>query len=453
MTAQLSRNPTPVAPALPAGRPGVGRRIGELHRTPMRLVAGAWATHRTVLIGYGQLLAGAGGRLVLQMVYFLVLANTLSLAEMGVFASVSAAGVMIGCLAGFGFQSFVMRSAAGRRSSMGGYLAVYYACFGLALPIMFGLSLALYAFLFRDVIALPGYLAIIVVEVALWRQIELLVQVNNGLGRYAAAATVMSLPIGFRAAAAVAFWAAGGGNAETWAIYYLVGNAVSVVVLAIRFHPRTRMRFRAALLKGRLRDGLLFAASYFMFLAQGEIDKLIVLTLAGERMAGIYAISMRLIDFTGVPLRPMFMMYSRKLIQAGRATRASLRESLKVEAMVAVVSTGALVFMVAVLHIRPDLLGPNVSAAYGMLAVIVAVPAVRNLLEFHGELFFAFGRMGLRAGVTATLIALKALGFALLLTALPDPAQWSLWLNAIYVAIYAFSFFTLYGLLWRNTAP
>ncbi|CAA2144380.1 lipopolysaccharide biosynthesis protein [Methylobacterium bullatum] len=443
MTAQSSRNPTP----------GAGRRLAPLRLAPLRLVAGAWSTHRTVLIGYGQLLAGAGGRLALQMIYFLVLANTLSLAEMGVFASVSAAGVMIGCLAGFGFQSFVMRSAAGRRSSMGGYLAVYYACFGLALPIMLGLSLALYVLLFRNVIALPGYLAIIVVEVALWRQIELLVQVNNGLGRYAAAATVVSLPVGFRAAAAVAFWAAGGGDAETWALYYLVGNAVSVTVLAFLFHPRTRMRFRAVLLKGRLRDGLLYAASYFMFLAQGEIDKLIVLTLAGERMAGIYAISMRLIDLTGVPLRPMFMMYSRKLIQAGRATRASLRECLKVEAMVACVSTGALAFMVAVLHIRPDLLGPNVSAAYGMLTVIVAVPAVRNLLEFQGELFFAFGRMGLRAGVTAALIAFKAAAFVLLLTAFPDPAQWSLWLNAIYVAIYAFSFLTLYGLLWRNTAP
>lgn len=448
MTADLSRKPT-----IPGLRPDMGRRLRVLHVVPLRLVAGAWANHRAVLVGYGQLLAGAGGRLALQMIYFLVLANTLSLSEMGVFASVSAAGVMIGCLAGFGFQSFVMRSAAGRRSSMGAYLAVYYACFALALPIMLGLSLVFYLLLFREVIDLSGYLAIIVVEVALWRQIELLVQVNNGLGRYAAAATVVSLPVGFRAAAAVAFWAAGGGDAETWSVYYLAGNAVSVAVLAFLFHPRTRMRFRAVLLRGRLRDGLLYAASYFMFLAQNEIDKLIILTLAGERMAGIYAISMRLIDLTGVPLRPMFMMYSRKLIQAGRATRASLRECLKVEGMVAAVSTGALVFMILVLHVRPDLLGANVSAAYGLLTVIVAVPAVRNLLEFQGELFFAFGRMGLRAAVTATLIVFKALAFALLLSVFPNPEQWSLWLNAIYVAIYAMSFLTLYGLLWRNTAP
>lgn len=428
-------------------RAATGRRpdLGHLARH--------WARHRQALIGYGQLLAGAGGRLGLQVVYFFVLANTLSLSEMGVFASVSAAGVLIGCLAGFGFQSFVMRAAASRRSAMGGYLAAYYVCFALALPIMLALAGLLYVLLFQAVIALPGYLAIIIVEVALWRQIELLVQVNNGLGRYGAAATVVSAPVGFRAAAAVAFWAAGGGDAETWSAYYLVGNIAAVAFLVLAFHPRTRLRFRPALLWGRLRDGLLYAASYFMFLAQGEVDKIIILSLAGERMAGIYAITMRLIDFTGVPLRPMFMMYSRKLIQAGRATRQMMREIIKVEAIVALVSTGGLLGLIAALYVFPGLLGPNVSTAYGMFAVLIAVPAVRNLLEFHGELFFAFGSMSLRAAVTAGIVLVKAAAVALLLTTIPNPDVWTAWLNAIFIGVYAISFVTVYGLMARSSSP
>lgn len=444
----MTDTPSPIASLIgtdrDADRTKTGRRPG-----PGRF-AEHWARHRQTIIGYSQLLAGTGGRLGLQVVYFFVLANTLSLSEMGVFASVSAAGVLIGCLAGFGFQSFVMRSAASRRAVLGGYLAAYYVCFALALPIMLVLAGLLYVMVFQAVIALPGYLAIIVVEVALWRQIELLVQVNNGLGRFGAAATVVSLPVGFRAGAALAFWAAGGGDAETWSAYYLVGNAIAVVLLVVVFHPRTRLRFRPALLLGKLRDGLLYAVSYFMFLAQGEIDKIVILSLAGERMAGIYAIAMRLIDFTGVPLRPMFMMYSRKLIQAGRATRQMVREIIKVEAIIALVSTGGLLAMVAALHVFPGLLGSNVSAAYGMLAVLIAVPAVKNLLEFHGELFFAFGSMSLRAAVTAGIVMVKAAAVALLLMAMPNPNQWSTWLNAIFIGIYAISFIAVYGLLTRS---
>ncbi|GEP10696.1 lipopolysaccharide biosynthesis protein [Methylobacterium gnaphalii] len=447
MSATLSRNPALIGPKTLTERPISGRRFN-----PARLVPERWVAHRKAVLGYFQLLAGSGGRLGLQVIYFFLLANTLSLADMGVFATVSAAGVLIGCFAGFGFQAFVMRSAAGRRSSLGGYLAAYYVCFAAALPIMIALAGLLYVVLFRNVIALPGYAAIIIVEIALWRQIELLVQINNGLGRFGAASTLVSLPVGFRAAAAVAFWAMGGGSAETWSLYYLVGNLVAVAVLVAVFHPRIRMRFRPKLLKGKVKDGLFYALSYCMFLAQGEIDKLVILSLAGERAAGIYAISIRLIDLTGVPLRPMFMMYSRKLIQAGRATGALVRESLKIEALVAGVSTGGLLVLVALLTVWPTLLGANVASAYGMLTVIILVPAVRNLLEFHGELFFAFGNMSLRAAVTAALVVIKAAAVALLITALPSTADWAPWLNGVFAVIYALSFVAVYGLLTRNAA-
>nr|USU32495.1 oligosaccharide flippase family protein [Methylobacterium sp. OTU13CASTA1] len=453
MTATLSHNPTLAGPAVPPGRPIPGQNpIPGQGPGSGRRVLSRFATHRGAVLGYFQLLAGSGGRLVLQVLYFFLLANTLSLADMGVFATVSAAGVLIGCLAGFGFQSAVMRAAARRRSSLGGYLAAYYACSALALPIMLALAGLLYLVLFREVIALPGYLAIIVVEIALWREIELLVQVNSCLGRFGAASTLVSLPVGFRAAAAVAFWAMGGGDAERWSLYYLVGNLVAVVVLVVVFHPRVRMRLRPKLVRGKLRDGLYYTLSHFLFLSQGEIDKIIILSLAGERMAGIYAITIRLIDLTAVPLRPMYMMYSRKLIQAGRVTKALLRESMRIEVVIAGISTGGLLALIALLSIWPNILGTNVSAAYGMLTVVLVVPAVRNLLEFHSELLFGFGNLGLRAAITGTLVLIKALSVAALITLFPAPESWTLGLNAASALIYGLSFLAVYGLLTRNAA-
>lgn len=440
MTANVSQNSTVTDPGALSSRAVAG----------IRLATARLSAHRAALIGYAQVLSGTAGRMALQLIYFFVLANTLSLSEMGVFASVSSAGLMIGCLAGFGFQSFVFRSAAHRRHAMGGYLAAYYVSFVLATPIMALLAGGVYAAIFRDVIALPGFLAIMAVEVIFWRFIEIVVQMNNGLGRYASAAAVIILSVAFRSAAALLFWWNGGGDAELWGAYYLVGNAAAAIVLGLAFHPPVKLRFRTSLLRGRLRESLLYAMSSCIFYVQSEIDKVIVLMLAGERVAGIYAIAMRIIDLTAVPLRPVFVMYSRRLIQAGAATRALVRECLKVEASVALVSTAGIFAIVALLALWPNLLGRNVAAAWGMLAALFLVPAVKNLQEFHAELFFAFRHMGVRAVLAVALTVLKAAGLAALLILTPQIESWSLWLNALYAAIYAISFLTIYRLLTRS---
>jgi O-antigen/teichoic acid export membrane protein len=430
MTPNLSRN-------LPARSESiVSGVIRNARQLPLKRLFGS----RQALLDYCQVLAGTGGRLTLQVVYFLVLANTLNLRQMGIFASISAAGVMLGCLTGLGFQSILFRSAATRRSSLGGYFAVYYACFAAALPVSLSLSAALYLFLFKGGIGFAQYLAIILVEIVLWRAVEMLVQVNNGLGRYNVAATIIMASSGLRTLAAVAFMIAGGGDAGVWAFYYFAANAASVAVLTILYHPRIRLRWRKKLLVGRLRNSLLYAFAYFAFLAQNEADKLVILWLAGDRTAGVYAISMRIIDLTAVPLRPIFVLYSRRLMKIGRATPQLLREIIRVEGLVALVSTAGFLAVLALLTIWPRLLGQNVTSAAELLAVIVAVPAAKNLLEFHAELFFAFNRMGLHGTLAAGLVVLKAAALGLVLATFHGSQRWGLGLNAIYGALYLVSF-------------
>src|SRR5277367_7197998 len=70
-------------------------------------------TYRAQFTNYLQVFAGTGVRLGLQAVYFFILANTLSLRDMGVFASASSTGTMIGCFSGFGFASLAFRASAG----------------------------------------------------------------------------------------------------------------------------------------------------------------------------------------------------------------------------------------------------------------------------------------------------------------------------------------------------
>ena len=160
---------------------------------PSRPIATLTRALRAQFSNYLQVFAGTGARLGLQAVYFFILANTLSLHDMGVFVSASSTGIMIGCFSGFGFASLAFRASAGKRRTLGGYLAVFYASWAIALPLCLAAALPVFYFLFTSSLSLMAFLLIVAVETGLWRIVEMIHQVNNGLGRYASASFVISL--------------------------------------------------------------------------------------------------------------------------------------------------------------------------------------------------------------------------------------------------------------------
>jgi O-antigen/teichoic acid export membrane protein len=424
------------ANAIELGAPAVSRAS--------QLLAAAMRASRTQFTNYLQVFAGTGVRLGLQAVYFFVLANTLSLRDMGVFASTSSTGIMIGCFSGFGFASLAFRVSAGKRRTLGGYLAVFYAGWLIALPLCLAASLPVFYFLFTATLSLVSFLLIILVETGLWRIVEMIHQVNNGLGRYASASFVISLGSALRTAGAVAFAASGRHDVETWSVIYFAFNLAAMVLAVAIYQPRIKLRWRSQIFFGRVRDALLFSVAYCASIAQNEIDKLVMLSLADQRTVGIYAISTRIIDFTAVPIRSFYVLYSRKLIIEGRRHN-QLGRNLGVEMLIALISTAGLAALLVTLSIWPDLLGHNVAVAMQLFGVLLAVPAFKNLLEYHSELFFVYQHMTVRAVLATALVGLKAAALALLLIHFDNIIEWGVWLNAVYFGLYVFSAASVYG--------
>ena len=409
-----------------------------------RLLAMLTRTFRAQFANYLQVFAGTGVRLGLQAVYFFILANTLSLHDMGVFASTSSTGIMIGCFSGFGFASLAFRASAGKRRTLGGYLAVFYASWLIALPLCLATSLPLFYVLFTSSLSLAAFILIILVETGLWRIVEMIHQVNNGLGRYASASLAISLGSALRTAGAIAFALSGEHDVETWARIYFVFNLAAMALAIAVYQPRVKLRWRRQIFFGRVRDALLFSIAYCASIAQNEIDKLVMLALADQRTVGIYAISTRIIDFTSVPIRSFYVLYSRKLIIEGYR-RSQLGRNLAVEMLIALVSTAGLATLLVALAIWPDLLGHNVQVATQLFGVLLAVPAFKNLLEYHSELFFVYQHMTIRAVLATVLVGLKAAALALLLIHFDNIVDWGVWLNAVYFGLYVFSAASVYG--------
>ncbi|HWK66146.1 MAG TPA: lipopolysaccharide biosynthesis protein [Rhizobiaceae bacterium] len=413
--------------------------ISEAPRAGLMAKILALATaRRNEVAGYAKAVSGSAGRLVFSLVYFVALANTLSIGDFGLFATASAAGVMLSRIVAFGFISALYRTATVRPRLIGTFSAGFIALGLLSLPALAVSSWMVFLLFFWSDISPFAFALVIVAEAVLWRPAEVVVIVNNGLGRFGRAALLVIIGTLMRAIAALLFALLPAATLGAWCWLYLGANAASLAVAVLFFHPRQKLRLRMPLYWRRLPDSLYVAGAEVLFYLQMELDKLLVLALGGPRLAGIYAIVMRLVDLTAIPIRTFSMMLVQKIMRRrDMLSRPAAR--IGIEAGIFSVSTLALVMLALLLHFFPNALGRNVAEAAPLVGLVLLVPGLRNLVEYQGELLFARGQTLIRAGNLALLAVGKAGLLAWLLATVTDIAQLMLWLNAVFAGLYFLS--------------
>jgi O-antigen/teichoic acid export membrane protein len=420
--------------------------VESSRRRTLSRVAALLSERRGLLRDYMAAISGAGGRLVFSLAYFVFLANTLSLADFGVFATASAAGVMLSRILGFGFISTLYRVATVKPRLIGTFTAGFLLMAVLSLPLLAAGSWLVHALFFGATLALPIFAAVIVAEALLWRPVELAIIVNNGLGAFGRASLLTILGTAMRALAATLFMLQADASLAYWSLWYLGANALVAAIAFGFFYPRQRLRFEPRLYWRRLSDSLAIAGAEILFYLQMEFDKFIVLAMGGAQLAGIYAVIMRLVDLTAIPIRTFTMMLVQKMMRTP-AMLTSLKLRGGIEIGVFGVSTAALCALALVLHFFPNALGRNIAQTAGLVILAFAIPGARNLVEYQAELLFARGQTVLRAVNLALLGAAKALLLAFALSRTTDAAEliWSL--NGVFAMLYLVSAALTYSAL------
>lgn len=419
---------------------------GALETGPMQRIRRFLSTKVGLLRDYATAVSGSFGRLVFSLVYFIALANTLTIAEFGLFATASAAGVMLSRILAFGFISALYRAATVKQRLLGVFTGGFLALALLSLPVLAAASFAVWLLFFAGEM-MPGvFVVLIMAETLLWRPVEAVIIVNNGMGRFGRAAFLAILGTALRALAALlfAFWSTR--DLANWSGFYLAANALSLVIAAGFFYPRQRIRFQVRLYLRRLADCAYIAGAEMIFYLQMEMDKLLVLAIGGPHLAGIYAIVMRLVDLTAIPIRTFTMMLVQRMM---RAPEMLARWKLKfgIEAGVFLVSTAGLLVLALILRSYPTLLGSNVAEAAPLVLLAVFIPGLRNLVEYQAELLFARGQTLLRALNLGLLAGLKALLLTALLLHTTDSAEMLLLLNGVFAGLYLASCALTYSAL------
>ncbi len=404
------------------------------------------AARRGLAMDYLAAVSGSTGRLVFSFVYFLALANALSLAEFGLFATASAAGVMLSRLLAFGFISALYRTATKRPRLIGTFTAGFIALSLASLPLILIASAITYWLFFGDQMPIAAFALIIASEALLSRPTEAVIIVNNGMGRFGRGSAMTIIGVALRTSAAALFYFSATRTLGVWAWFYLAANAASLLIAIALFQPRQRLRLAPRLYWRRLPDSLSVAGSEVLFYLQMEFDKLLVLALGGAHLAGFYAVIMRLVDLTAIPIRTFNMMLVQKMMRTPEFL-ARIKTKVAFEVGVFVISTVGILCLASILHFWPGLLGRNVAEATPLLILALFIPALRNLVEYHAELLFARGQTGVRTVNLALLAAAKGALLALLLKNVDEPASLVWWLNVVFAALYVISLALTYRAL------
>lgn len=421
-------------------------------RRPLARIGSFLAERRKLLLDYFSAISGAGGRLVFSLAYFIALANTLSISEFGMFATASAAGVMLSRILAFGFISALYRTATIRPKLIGTFTAGFLLLGIVSLPLLAAASYGVYLIFFASNVPLSVFAAIVFAEALLWRPVEVALIVNNGLGKFGRAALLTILATALRALGAVLFMLSAERTVGVWSWYYIGANAASLLLAFGFFYPRQRLRLRTELYLRRLADSIYVAGAEVLFYLQSEFDKLLVLAIGGPHLAGIYAIIMRLVDLTAIPIRTFSMMLVQRMMRApDLLSRLTVKSGI--EGGVFLVSTSALLALGIVLHFFPNALGKNVSEAAPLVALAICVPGLRNLVEYQAELLFARGQTLVRAINLGLLAGLKALLLTYVLTTISDTSNLVLSLNVVFLLMYLASALLTYSAMRKPAKP
>jgi O-antigen/teichoic acid export membrane protein len=393
---------------------------------------------RKTIVDYATITSGVFGRLAISVVYFLIIANVLDIGSFGIFASASAVGLVLSRIMAFGFISPVYRVATAKPRLLGSYCAGLIVFTIGSLPVIAALAFAIHHFGFSQKISLQLFMIIIASEVLGWRVVEYIVIMLNGLERFGKAATLVISGSATRTMAAIVFFLLTDRSFSTWIWLYGLVNLLTLAIAFVFFTPSMRLRLAWKLYPRRMRDALTAAASELTFYIQAELDKVLVLTMAGDKTAGLYAIAMRLIDLTAIPIRSFNQMLIQKIMKEGD-TASGLRSKIGIEAVIAAVSCIGLLAFVVLLWLYPTILGGNVATVAPYLLPMLAIPAFRNLIEYQSELLYAHERVFTRVSLLATLAVLKLSLMASFLAAMPSFDGWPRVLTGIFVLLYLVS--------------
>jgi O-antigen/teichoic acid export membrane protein len=303
-------------------------------------------------------------RLLLQAVYLILTARILSAAGYGEFAAVVSLAAILAPLAGLGSGMVMLKHVSREPEALGAFWAV-----SLRLTTLSSLAFAAFLVVFSAAV-LPQVewrlvAAVVAAEILAVPFIATAALAFQAVGQFGAANLVGTLPAAVRVAGAclVLAWLPQPSPA-VFALVHLTATALCAAAALVMVEQRLRPARVPISLRERWRDGFPYAASGVVGVVGSEIDKPLLLRLAGAEAAGVFAAAFRLASAAAAPVSALVLAAAPALFREAQAPPTRALRVLAVALGYAAIAAAALA---GLSWVAPLLLG----AAFAESAVLL----------------------------------------------------------------------------------
>jgi O-antigen/teichoic acid export membrane protein len=261
---------------------------------------------------------GLGARAAIQAVYLILLSRYLGPSGYGMFSGCLAVGVLLSPLAGWGFQTIIIRELAIDRSN-----PVSWVLKGLSrllstgvVFVLIALGFAVYAMSTR--LNLQAMLLLAISEIVLLPAAQLISGSFLALGQSASAAFNFCVVPACRMIGAIVFVASGVSSDPNAFSFIHFGTTLIGAVIALLLFASANgwlSRTSASSINGSARGGTGYALGSFIATGYTEIDKVLLLQILGSTVVGNYTTAFRVMTVLTMPLYALVTAALPKLFE------------------------------------------------------------------------------------------------------------------------------------------
>jgi O-antigen/teichoic acid export membrane protein len=365
-------------------------------------------------------LLGYGSRLVIQAVYFVIIARKLGVQNYGAFVGVVAIAAFFAPFAAWGSYNILVKEVVRDRRTFPAYLGA-----SLTTCVISGLALIAIAALLSEAFfsrAISVWIPILVCvsDLLLARLVDVCGSAFQAFDRVRMMAFLQAMTSSFRLLAAVVLlvFFRSPASAVTWATLYAAGSAVSAVISLILVRAKLGwgpLSMRP--MKGKYREGFHFAVSWAAQGAYNDIDKTLVGRIDSFAAAGFYSAAYRIEDAIFSPFRAFLQASYARFFREGTAgIRGSAAFARRVLPWALVYGILASAFLFLISPLLPLLLGPGYQKTANALRWISLLPLLRSIGYLGGCILTGADRQSVRSTIQ---LAIAAMNFGLNLALIP----------------------------------
>lgn len=344
------------------------------------------------------MLTAQGGRLLIQGVYFVLLARVFGVEQFGMYMGSAALVSVFFPFSGIGAGNVLIQEVARKPSSLPVYWGNALLLSGVS-GIGFAAILGFAGAWLLPTVPVTLVITLAFAELVFGRMIETVGQIFQALERLDRTAQ-LNIGLGAtRMAAALCFVAMSQNvSPAAWGYWYLSASAVvalSAGVIAARQYGVPRMHM--ALLVSKLKQGLYFSIGMASQSIYAEIDKTMLARISTFDDTGIYSAATRVIGLAFAPIRSLLYSTYARFFRQGQAGLAGtlllVRRFLPFSVAYGLVVGGVLYITAPLI---PFVLGDGYHSAVNAIRWLALVPLCQGIHYFLADALTGAGYQGAR---------------------------------------------------------